>query len=236
MSLRAWFTGKPAATAEATAPPQPTNEEKLHTMRSKRAALQRRHNVVRESMHACIEEARRYGSSGQKTLALEALRRKAVHEREFKQVGDLMRTMDQQLSVIETAALSATVATSMRDGASVMASVHSDLDVAAIERDMVDMRIKTREAEQATRLMTRPLFSTDADRDEDIDEDEAAALDAELTAILAAESTSSMDAMPAASETAPTRRVVVDAVASSSSSSSSSSSKTARELERELGL
>ena len=190
---------------------------------------------MRESMHSCIEEARRYGASGQKALALEALRRKAVHEREFKQVSDLMRTMDQQLSVIETAALSATVATSMRDGASVMSSVHADLDVAAIERDMVTMRVQTREAEQATRLMTRPLFSADADRDaDDVDEDEAAALDAELAAILAADSVLSTSETPAAApptaaanQTPPTP-VVVNSVVPTT--------KTARELERELGL
>jgi len=229
-SLRQWFVGEPAANVKKQQ--EMTNEEKLHTMRAKRAALQRRHDAMRQAMHACVEEAQRYGSAGQKTLALEALRRKAVHEREFKQVSDLLRTMDQQLSVIDTTALSATVATSMRDGASVMADLHTSLDIAAIERDMVDMRIRTREAEQATRLMTRPLFSTEDGRDDGVDEDEQAALDAELTAILAAES-----ALPVAPPTSsssvppPVRRdVVVDSLVEPVRV------KSTRELERELGL
>ena len=228
--LRNWFVGGPAAKDE---PPAVSNEEKLHTMRQKRAALQRRHDAIRQAMQACVAEAQRYGSAGQKSLALDALRRKAVHEREFKQVSDLMRTMDQQLSAIDTASLSATVATSMRDGASVMTSVHADLDVAAIERDMVDMRIKTRQAEHATRMMTRPLFShDDGDYDDDVDEDEQEALSAELSAILASESVLEAAAPPQSEPSFPSTPDTVLV----SSLSSTTAVKSARDAERELGL
>ena len=156
-------------------------------MRQRREALQRRSDAARARVHACVEEARRYGEAGQRALAIEALRRKTLHERDVKNAGDLLRTLDQQLSAIDTASLSASVASSMRDGATVMSSVHADLDVAAVERSMVDMRIKARETEQVTRLMTRPLFDHD-DGYDDVDEDEQSALDEELAALLASSS------------------------------------------------
>ncbi len=220
-SLRAWFTGESAV--QASASQQPTNEEKLHTMRTKRETLERRHDAVRAKVVAALTDAQRFGQAGQMELARDALRRKQVHERELKQVADLLRTMNQQLSAIETASLSASVATSMRDGASVMTNVHADLDVAGIERDMVEMRLKARETEHVTRLMTRPLFDTDGIDDADFDPDEQARLDRELATL--------MDSPPVdgGGSVAVSPLVVVDALRPQQS-------KSVRELEKELGL
>ena len=83
------------------------------------------------------------------------------------------------------------------------------------------MRLKARETDHVTRLMTRPLFEYDADADEDdVDEEETEALDAELAAILA-----TSPSAPAAAEPARAFPTVPATVP-----------KTTRELERELGL
>jgi hypothetical protein len=144
--------------------------------------------------------------------------------------------MDQQLSAIETASLSASVATSMRDGVSVMNDVHADLDVAGIERDMVDMRIKARETDHVTRLMTRPLIDTDAIGDEGFDEDEQARLDAELSLLMDSPpvaaptvETGGESAPVSSTTTTTTPVVVVDALRPTQA-------KSVRELEQALGL
>lgn len=181
-------------------------------MRAKRAALQRRYDTALAASDAATAEAARAGAAGQKQMALAALTRRRAHAAEAKQMAAMLATLDQQLAVIDTTVLSASVAASMRDGADVMASVHTELDVAGIEQSMVDIRLRAREADHVTRLLTRPLLDTD-----EVDD---AALAAELDAVLATAATP-----VAAVPVTPPVRVAAPAAP-----------KTVREAEKDFGL
>lgn len=212
--MRRWLTGdQPAAPAPAS------HEQQLAAIRSQRAALQRRADATRTSIDATQAEAARYGAAGQRAPALDALRRKAVLEREYDSATALARSLDQQLAAIETATMSASVASSLHAGAAVMSSVHKSLDVAAIERSQVDFRTKSRETDHAVRLMTRPIFEHgDDDRESLTSVDEQESLDRELSALM---QTTTIAAAPPPQSTS----VAVAPV-----------TKTTRELESELGL
>jgi len=164
--MTSWFRAKPSVPVA----PEPNNEERLQRLRQTREALRRRHATALRLVDECHREALRFGQAGQKQMAVAAIRRKQAHERELAQVAGLLTNVESQLSAIETATLSASVATSMRDGAKVMSSVHAELDTVGLERDMLDMRLHAREAEHATRSMTRPLFDTGYDEDDYDDE------------------------------------------------------------------
>lgn len=235
-SLKAWWQGGGGGSESTTTRDQRTDEEKLHSMRASRSTLERRVDAARARVATALERARAYGTLGQKEQARAELRKKADAERELTQAAGLLRTLDQHISTIETTALSASVASSMRDGAAVMASVHSDLKVDDIEQSMVDMRIKTREAEQVTRLMTRPLHSLDDDADADDDaEDERDALDRELDELLGS-SLAADGADTDTSSAASTLLAETSAPTATVDSLEPVRAKTTTELERELGL
>jgi len=157
----------------------------MDKIRVRRAAMQRRHDTIRAQIAACTERAHEAGASGNRTAAIAILKERKTRETELANIAALMRGLDQQVAAIEQASISASMAETVRDSAAIMASVHSTLDPVAVERDIIDMRIKTREANYVTRLMTRPLDTSSShdaadDDDDDLDDD----LDAELASIM----------------------------------------------------
>lgn len=216
-----WFTpGKSASTK----PAPPSNEDRLASVRGQHAALERRRIALRSKIDAAIAEAQQYGRLGQMTLATDALARKHVHEREYKTVAAMLTSLEQSLSAVEQATLTATMADSFRESAAVLSSVRASVDVADVERSMVDMRMHAGEMEQATALMTQPLFAYDVDDDDDVGVESRAALDAELTTLLAAGTLTAAPppTFPSVPQTVPT--------------AAAKSTKTTRQLEAELGL
>jgi charged multivesicular body protein 4 len=161
-----------------------TTEEKLETIRANKARLDRRAAAQRAAIDAYTAEARELGLADKRAAAIAALQRKAEYERQLKTTTDLARNMSQQLEAIETTIVSADVARSMTTSATVMSEAHATLNVDAVTSSMVDMRLKSRETKHATALMTRPLFDYNSEDEDDERDDEHAALEAELSALL----------------------------------------------------
>lgn len=197
--------------------------DRLADMRKNKASMDRRLATLRELIVECDAEARQMMALGNSSGARAAVARKMEHAKEQARVGALARTIQQQIDIIDEAALSAMAADSLRDGAAVIADVHASLKTSDIERDMVDMRMKARETKAVTRLMTQPLVTYDDEDGVGVDEDEQAALDAELAKI-------SLDTTPLVAEKPVVRTPATSVVVSSLSG------KSTRDVEAELGL
>ena len=163
--MSGWWGSKQAAE-----PPPRSNEERMTAMRRKRDAMERRRQTIADQIRQADADAQRAAAEGNRAAAAAALKRRRAREAEASQVGKLIAASDQQVAAIEQAALSASMAESVRDGAAVMATVHAQLDPAAIERDMVSMQVQAREADYITRMMTRPLGATHS-LDDDVEDD-----------------------------------------------------------------
>ena len=186
--MSSWFwssTPKPAPISTETA-----NENRMEKIRVRRAAMQRRHATIRVQIADATERAHAAGATGNRNAAVIILKERKARENELANVASMIRGLDQQVAAIEQASISASMAETVRDSAAIMASVHSTLDPVAVERDIIDMRIKSREANYVTRLMTRPLndvaaANTDDDADHDYDDDLDSEMAAELASIMA---------------------------------------------------
>lgn len=153
-------------------------------MRVKRDAMQRRRDAIERQVSEANDAAHRAAAEGNRVGAATALKRRAMHEKDAAQVTKLIVAADRQLGAIEQASLSASMAETVRDGAAVMSSVHSQLNPAAVERDMSRMQVQAREADYVTRMMTRPIGSLSPDDDVDMDNEEDAAIADELASIM----------------------------------------------------
>jgi hypothetical protein len=248
MAFQAFFSSSSSTrTTGATSTARVTAEQRLAAMRTTRETLRRRVDELRVGIERLVAQARadgemaaRTGNAKAKERALATLATKQPLERELRAKLTAMRRIDEQLAVVDEAHVNASLVATMRDGAALMADVNSDLDVATINRDMVDARMQAARVSQVSALVAQPLFVFDADADGTsfADEERVEELDAELAALLATKAVLDDDAAyadaPVASLSSSSSSTSI--VASSPSLVPATRAKPLKELEDEFGL
>lgn len=153
----------------------------MQRMRTDAASLGARAERLRTDAATAHAAAQRAAAEGRRDMARVALERKVQLGGEAERLDAMRSTLEQQLRAAETAQMTRSVAESMRDGAALMAEAERALNTEQLHRDMVDTRMNARRIDEATRLMTRPLFDAPA---ANVDEG-GGDLDDELDALMA---------------------------------------------------
>lgn len=242
-AMRRWLTGEDAAPTPARADVR-AREARLRELASKTAAMRQQLANVERERERVVLAATTAAHAGRKDEARKHLQARHVLDKKAVVLGDFVRQLEEQRAAIDIVALSANVASSVADGAALMAAVRGNVDVDAVRESVADMRLGVREADGLARELTRPLLpraslaGAPVREAEAAGDDERAALDAEIDALLAAAASPTalganvddvavdLGVAPAAVHVAPLAGPATPAA----------STTPLRDLERELGL
>ena len=124
-------------------------------------------------------EAKQFLHRGNKTLAKNALKKKKIYEAQLSKLDGTIESLEQQLFSIESASLNLETMRAMKQGATAMKAIHGSLNIDKVDATMDEIREQVELGEEISEAISKPMFVTGTE----IDEDE---LDEELD-LLAAE-------------------------------------------------
>ena len=124
-------------------------------------------------------EAKQFLHRGNKTLATNALKKKKIYEAQLAKLDGTIESLEQQLFSIESASLNLETMRAMKQGATAMKAIHGSLNIDKVDATMDEIREQVELGEEISEAISKPMFVTGTE----IDEDE---LDEELD-LLAAE-------------------------------------------------
>lgn len=112
-------------------------------------------------------EARKFLTRGNKTMAKNALKKKKVYEGQLVKLESQMDSLEQQLFSIESANLNLETMRAMKQGAKAMKSIHSGLDIDRVDETMDEIREQVELGEEISDAISRPLYTGANEIDED---------------------------------------------------------------------
>ncbi|CAL9728399.1 vacuolar-sorting protein Snf7p [Monosporozyma unispora] len=121
-------------------------------------------------------DAKRFLTKGNRTLAKNSLKRKKIYEQQLDKLDGQINSLEQQLFTIETSNLNAETMRAMQQGAKAMKSIHKNMNIDQVDETMDDVREQVELSEEISDAISKPLY-TSGSLANDVDEDE---LDQEL--------------------------------------------------------
>ncbi|SMN18836.1 similar to Saccharomyces cerevisiae YLR025W SNF7 One of four subunits of the endosomal sorting complex required for transport III (ESCRT-III) [Maudiozyma saulgeensis] len=127
-------------------------------------------------------EARKFLSLGNKTLALNSLKKKKIYENQLNKLDGQIDSLEQQLFSIESANLNLETLRAMKQGSKAMKAIHTGMDIDKVDETMDDIREQVELGEEISDAISRPMYSGMNDIDEDELDEELDMLAQEETA------------------------------------------------------
>ena len=134
-------------------------------------------------------EARRFLSLGNKTLAKNSLKKKKIYENQLSKLDGQIDSLEQQLFSIESANLNLETLRAMKQGSKAMKAIHTGMDIDKVDETMDDIREQVELGEEISDAISRPMYSGM----NEVDEDE---LDEELDMLAQEETTQNIESIP----------------------------------------
>ncbi|KAG0668436.1 ESCRT-III subunit protein snf7 [Maudiozyma exigua] len=134
-------------------------------------------------------EARRFLSLGNKTLAKNSLKKKKIYENQLTKLDGQIDSLEQQLFSIESANLNLETLRAMKQGSKAMKAIHTGMDIDKVDETMDDIREQVELGEEISDAISRPMYSGM----NEVDEDE---LDEELDMLAQEETAQNIENIP----------------------------------------
>lgn len=163
-------------------------KETIIQLREHKNLLTKKHAHLLTQIQAQENEARKFLSKGNKTMAKNALKKKKTYEAQAERMDSQIEFVEQQLYSIESANLNLETMKAMKQGAKAMKSIHSGMDIDKVDETMDEIREQMELGEEISDAISKPVYAGA----NEIDEDE---LDEELE-MLAEESAANLETEP----------------------------------------
>lgn len=134
-------------------------------------------------------EARKFLSLGNKTLAKNSLKKKKIYENQLNKLDGQIDSLEQQLFSIESANLNLETLRAMKQGSKAMKAIHTGMDIDKVDETMDDIREQVELGEEISDAISRPMYSGM----NEVDEDE---LDEELDMLAQEETAQNIESIP----------------------------------------
>lgn len=131
-------------------------------------------------------EAKRFLTLGNKTLAKNSLKKKKIYENQLNKLDGQIDSLEQQLFSIESANLNLETLRAMKQGSKAMKAIHTGMDIDKVDETMDEIREQVELGDEISDAISRPMYSGV----NEIDEDE---LDEELDLLAQQENTQTIE-------------------------------------------
>ncbi|KAJ1911030.1 ESCRT-III subunit protein snf7 [Mycoemilia scoparia] len=163
--------------------PKAQPKDAITKLRSNLAMLEKREAHIQSKIDKELEIAKANATKN-KVVAMQALKRKKMHEQELQKISGSRMTLETQVMAIESAAVNLETMEAMRQGAEAMKTIHKDLTTEKVDKTMEDIEEQMDLANEISEAISQPQFANGAmDEDElaaELEEMEQQALDKQL--------------------------------------------------------
>jgi charged multivesicular body protein 4 len=160
----------------------PSTQDALEKLRETEDMLLKKQEYLENNISSEVAAAKKHGTAN-KRMALQALRRKKMHEKKLEEIDGVLNTIQHQKDALENAAVNAEVLQVLGGSAKALKGAHNNMDVDKINDLMEEIREQQDFAREMADIFSQPLFGDALDEDDlmkELEEMEEADLDEQL--------------------------------------------------------
>ncbi|KAI6214334.1 Charged multivesicular body protein 4b [Aphelenchoides besseyi] len=143
----------------------PTTQESLQKLRDTEDMLRKKQDFLEKKIETELVAAKRYGTAN-KRMALQALRRKQLCQKQLSQIDGVLSTLQNQQNSLENAAVNAEVLQVLGNTSKALKNAHNNMDIDQVHDLMEDIAEQQEVANEIAEAISNPIgFQTEDDDD-----------------------------------------------------------------------
>uniref|UniRef100_A0A1I7YKR9 Charged multivesicular body protein 4b n=1 Tax=Steinernema glaseri TaxID=37863 RepID=A0A1I7YKR9_9BILA len=147
-------------------PAAPSTQDAIQQLRETEEMLVKKQEFLENKINAEVATARKYGT-GNKRLALHALKRKKQYEKQLNHIDGTLTTIEFQRQTLENASTNAEVLNVMGAAAKSLKAAHKDMDIDEVHDLMEDIADQQEISNEIAEAISQPAgFGNEFDEDE----------------------------------------------------------------------